>query len=640
MMFITLVPSCQKQEKAASTEEGASLVMHIGLPSISLDTKANAIFTKEEQNIVTDPFGMDMTDWKDYEKLIDARVMYRLTMFLVDKESGALVGYRDLYKDSEDMKDANAEEGANGWSGDMREDGMYATNATVTFNYDHPLHKKSDGTSLEQLSRGPFRMIIVANWSPAKAQDFAYFNGDYQGLKNGDGNSFETYVESVISELNENISDGTSKRFGEYNDYNSLMDWLLCSDENFLCPITPQPLVLVQDIDLLPGKNTISGQLKRTWARVRVSVENLSNLPLTVHDISFGANTTRNTAYMFFDPNNEDKRFDYPTDVTYGSPNVYASNSGSPDALLSFTEDTEIKGLSSGSGNRKVLFDGYILESNGQGKDFTYNLNLEYKDVPPVTTMDLINDPVEQDLSRISEDMSYVIQNCYNQSRFLEYNSKNLQTFSGELSYLLKTSIQPEYRFKFEKCLGESGNQEFDETENGNVFPVYYIKADSGTDESYLGQPLEAKSTSDNIKLVSRDNAEKFTVRNDGIEVADGHGKFLSFWAHEAKSNGKRNYINVYGGDNQAIVAGWTGNDEGSQFRLYPVVKTEHKPAFNKDITLTAIDPETAHSRPLQFIRRNDFINILVTVSYNKRSGNIHFSVNEWNTGGGDIEFN
>ena len=641
MMIIVLVaPSCQKQESAAhGREEGASLVLHVGLPSISLGTKAAAIYDKDMGKIVSDPFGTDLTDWKDYEKLIDARVMYRLTMFLVDKENGVLVGLRDLYKDSPDMKEAGADEGANGWSGDVRADGLYGTGATVTFNYDHPLHKKDDDTSLEQLSRGPFRMIIVANWAPAKAEDFDYSFGDYEGLKDG-GKSFEEYVNSIMSQFQENISTGTLKKFNEYDDYKNMMDWALRSDDtNFLCPIAPQPLVLVQDIELLPGKNSVSGQLKRTWARVRISVENLSNKELTVHGIGFGDNTTRNKAYMFFDPDNEDKWCLYPEDAIYGSPDVLSSTSEQKDALISFSEDTTIETLSSTSGNRKVLFDGYILESNGKGNPFTYNLNLEYEGIEPVYTMDIVNDPIEHDLSRINEDTAYLIQNCYNQSRFLEYKTSwmNLQTFQGELSYLLNTSIQPEYRFKFERCKDADGNPEV-ETVDEKYFPVYYIKTDSET-EYYLGQPLGAGSSSDNIKLVSLENAEKFTVRNDGVDMKNSEA-FLSFWAREAKTNGKRNYINVYGGNKQATVAGWYDSDDGSQFRLYPVVRTEHKPAFNKNVTLSTVDPETAHFTPLQVIRRNDFINILVTVSYSEKSGDIHFTVDEWNTGGGDIEFN
>ena len=640
MMFIALAASCQKQESTAhGKEEGASLVLHVDLPSISLGTKASAVYTDEESKIVSDPFGTDLTGWKEYEKLIDARVMYRLTMFLVDKEDGVLVGYRDLYQGSLDMKSVTDDEGVNGWSGDVRDDSLYATRATVTFNYDHPLHRKEDGTSLEQLSRGPFRMLLVANWAPAKADDFKYPFGDYEGLKNGD-ESFEKYVESIINEFKANIADDNSKKFNEYTDYKNIMDWALRSNADFLCPIAPQPLVLVQDIKLLPGRNSVSGQLKRTWARVRVSVENLSDKELTVRGIGFGDNTTRNTAYMFFDPDNEDKRFLYPEEAEYGSPNVLPSNSESRDALISFPEKgTRIGGLSSDSGNRKILFDGYILESNGKGNPFTYNLNLEYEGIEPVYTMDIVNDPIEHDLSRISEDMSYIIQNCYNQSRFLEYktSSMNLQTFQGELSYLLNTSIQPEYRFKFERSKGDDNELEV-ETVDGKTFPVYYIKTDSET-EYYLGQPVDANSSVDNIKLVSLADAEKFTVRNDGVDMKNSEA-FLSFWARDAKTNGKRNYINVYGGNKQATVAGWYDSDDGSQFRLYPVARTEHKPAFNKDVTISTIDPETAHSTPLQVIRRNDFINILVTVSYSEQSGDIHFSVNEWNTGGGDIEFN
>jgi hypothetical protein len=65
----------------------------------------------------------------------------------------------------------------------------------------------------------------------------------------------------------------------------------------------------------------------------------------------------------------------------------------------------------------------------------------------------------------------------------------------------------------------------------------------------------------------------------------------------------------------------------------------------NSDVTqeatipITTIDKETGESVPMQKLSRNDFVNILVNVSYNDKSGEIEFEVSDWNEVEGDITF-
>ena len=109
------------------------------------------------------------------------------------------------------------------------------------------------------------------------------------------------------------------------------------------------------------------------------------------------------------------------------------------------------------------------------------------------------------------------------------------------------------------------------------------------------------------------------------------------------KSSSSDNYINV-NGDNQDQVMGWTAADGGSQYQFYKVLQNgidKVTPVtYNNKITLTRVDPISAVVTPVNTINRNDFINIVVTVSYNKDAGELEFKVSDWNSKTGEIIFN
>ena len=62
--------------------------------------------------------------------------------------------------------------------------------------------------------------------------------------------------------------------------------------------------------------------------------------------------------------------------------------------------------------------------------------------------------------------------------------------------------------------------------------------------------------------------------------------------------------------------------------------------SYDTPIILSTIDPVTQQSSSTKAIKRNDYINVLVTVSYNPVAGQFDFWVQDWNTGGGNVEFN
>ena len=81
--------------------------------------------------------------------------------------------------------------------------------------------------------------------------------------------------------------------------------------------------------------------------------------------------------------------------------------------------------------------------------------------------------------------------------------------------------------------------------------------------------------------------------------------------------------------------------DANSQFELYPVEFMDGTPCLRKEVVLQTIDNEPSAVSDDTEIRRNDFVRILVEVSYNPAKGDFEFEVQPWETGkGGDITFN
>ena len=100
-------------------------------------------------------------------------------------------------------------------------------------------------------------------------------------------------------------------------------------------------------------------------------------------------------------------------------------------------------------------------------------------------------------------------------------------------------------------------------------------------------------------------------------------------------STGDRMYIYV----NNSKVTGRSSNYNNQNFlQLYkvsvPGVTTE------VNIPLETIDDATGQPVIAEDIKRNDFVNAIVTVSYNKNMGHFKFEVSNWEFGGGDVEFN
>ena len=117
---------------------------------------------------------------------------------------------------------------------------------------------------------------------------------------------------------------------------------------------TPYPLTLTQQITLTPGFNQVSGELVRTYSRIRINVRNQSSYTLSILKLEFAQKFTRGSTGLFAGGESADKR-----------PVV-----NSDDAVTTFANNTQIPGA-----NEITIFDGYLLESTGG--DYNYTLGVK-----------------------------------------------------------------------------------------------------------------------------------------------------------------------------------------------------------------------------------------------------------------------
>ena len=98
-------------------------------------------------------------------------------------------------------------------------------------------------------------------------------------------------------------------------------------------------------------------------------------------------------------------------------------------------------------------------------------------------------------------------------------------------------------------------------------------------------------------------------------------------------------YLSVNGNAAQGHNSYWYM--ERRNFNLYKVVKNSVASSITHEetIPIRIIDKATGEASPLTAIRRNDFIEILVNVSYNEKTGDVQFEVTNWDEVNGEVTF-
>ena len=387
---------------------------------------------------------------------------------------------------------------------------------------------------------------------------------------------------------------GTLNSFTNTDDYNALMNKQVHATTN-TDNISPkniiQPLSLMKEIELHAGHNEIEGELVRSFARLRIEVKNNSgSMPLKINSLTFSDNFSQKQAYVFDD--GTDRKYSFDT----GAP-----ISTSIHALQPFTTDNGQSYKTIEAQTSGVVFDSYLLESKvAKGEKYTYTLDLAYG----ATANGFI---VGTELDRINEinkvaSRYFLIKNLRS-GKFMYCNNENKVYQGGNLSYL-------------ESQLLQGGATNYLWTLESGGDNKYYIKTVSTG--YYIGNPNSSNSA---VGAVQKKNVS-FTFSDYGY----GNGVMMKY---------NSNYLND---NNSNFICGWyDSGDIGSTFSFYVI---DSAIEYDTPITLTTIDPITQQPSSATAIKRNDFINVLITVSYNPVAGTFEFHVEDWNTGGGQVDFN
>ena len=649
---------CSKVVDApGESEEAVDLILSLDLPKTDIQlSKSLFEHNSSESNIVNDPY--NPAAWSTWEQVVDGRFMYRLTVFVIDLSNYHLVGYRDIfnYGDSDGNGSVDAEElgdwsntdrsvgpSKNGWY-DMSNDVMLpdadkADAAKISFIYNYPLHHKSTdaASSLEQLKRGRYRFVSIANWAPERNNDVSpaikgiEFDGHPAGISKFTGLGSNTagvtpvadIVKSIKSEFMESVEAGVSKAFTDYAKHNALRYFILNADKtNFSCYPMPMPLVMVQDLYLAPGLNSKILTLNRCYARVRMTVVNNSERELKINGLTFSDNFTKTKTFLFNDPKEDADEAANPsfikrvydldkieawdkatgkTAVRRGAPVATNSN-----LLCSFpASGCTVEGLA--GNNSAVVFDGYVLENRYDDSKLQYTLRLEYEGVGGASYTLL-----PSTTASAPGNGYYLISTSNNASG-------HYLMWKNDLAGTLAETVMEHYGDN-PASLGENIPESLVWELSGSN--TNYTIGTTGGTKYYMADPSKESVTLGTSTNNSNINTFTFSPNESGYLI---------------QSNGSNS---LYLRNKKGTLLG-DSDDDATTFYLFPVTREEGSRVYSAPADLTRIDPETAVVSDVHTIARNDFINIVVTVSYNENSGKFMFEVKDWNGPvNGEIEYN
>lgn len=376
------------------------------------------------------------------------------------------------------------------------------------------------------------------------------------------------------------------------NSYNDLMSNMISASSDFVSPKDViQPLSLMKEFEIHTGSNFVEGELVRSIARLRIEVKNNSGvLPLKIKDLTFSNNFAQRSAYVFDD--GSDRKYFAPTGAIVAT---------SGDALQPFVRDAGKDYKTINSQASAVVYDGYLLESKAAGDDgFTYTLNMSYENAE--WTMDVFKRESSVAIKKARDMRNFT------EDYFLIYNPTTKKYLSVEGNSVVLASIG-----------------DFDAIAARNIWQISY----NGNYHYFknVESELNLKATSNTITL--SDSRDRFTLsdKSNNILIKD------------YETSGRYLYI-----DGETVKGGYSDGYENMGFHFYKITKTTI--SFSEDIDreivipLTSIDPISQQSSKVTAIKRNDFINALVTVSYNPYSGEFDFLVEDWELGGGQVDFN
>ena len=561
--------------------------------------------TDAETEAVREPASLVLTT--DFRALItpegtrandaDDNTIRHAALFLIDYMDNRLVAYRII--DPGTTTPYNDIDEQNGFVDETT--GLVDPSLTsgksvrVTFNYNDPKHGAA-----EKLTRGSYMLLAVANFS--ESDQF----GD---------SGIATQIRNLVDRFRESPDTGITE-FRETCE--SFYNLKLKIPEKTVFPyIRPGdvsiPLSSTHILNLISGQNHATAELKHTSARVRVELRNYSDLPLTINNLAFSSNFTQSTSYLFSRADGENYAIENDH-YGKGAPVVTDDN-----AITAFTPGR----ILTKEDGTTTLFDGLIYESRDLTNNYTYAIDVSYKgegdlhnytlkgNGQAVTTPDDVAAQGPYFLIRRSSAFSYL---------YVENDKVYASTGSYTPQEILDRCQQNNYYYNYVWELVPSGSS----YRLRNVQTGDYIERIRSNNREYEYNRLGTTTETD---------SDTFT-----LETNNGFLLFRSDYYRNHFWYGGTSYINTRGTDN-TLVVGWNGNGEWSQFALYPLDAHRSLNAYN-EVVLRTIDKASGVVSDVHEIERNDYIRILVEVSYNPDKGDFDFNVNDWETGGDEITFN
>lgn len=378
-------------------------------------------------------------------------------------------------------------------------------------------------------------------------------------------------------------------------DYNITGTHNVTASSSNLCQgETTYPLSMKREIQLSPGSNIISGELVRTYARLRINVRNQSAVKdMMITNLSFPTRFTQSSANLFTEGG------------TASVSPVVTSN----DAITPFQPNMVIPKIDeSGKVTETTIFDTYLLESTGG--DYQYTLGLKYEG--ETTEGYTVSDNPVGNTNNIEDGAMYVIYNT-NSGRYLYANGTS--SVSSSTSYLTAGELNHNYVWRFKRT-------------SGNMYTIESM----GSSGYYMGS---SGLTQNSVPLTETPSSnDYFTASTSGNNL-----RFMST-AYNYQSWGYR-YLAV--SKSYGTVYGHTGNSNQNyrNFVLYKVQNVTNTSALthSETIPLRILDNETGQTSAMTSLRRNDFVQVLVNVSYNEKTGDLNFEVADWDTVEGEVTF-
>lgn len=650
MLFSVVIIGCTRDigdDAPDNRAERRPASLTITLNASSID----AVIKPETRNIIN-PDGSG--EWTEEMLLADGRTIRRLTVLLIDSISGEMVAYRHIIYNGIDAdvqpihmpilcRDDDTE-GGNGFinaAGEVDLTLKHSDKVRLTFNYDHPLHG-----DIERLKHGKYVIMAAANYGSLPVKDGQTSVVEHPSVK--DKNGFVQQLHAVIhrfygddnlqmsdTEMNneEFLRTGAVgiKDFGTSlaGFYNYVLHVATDEDETgkvyqpfIRKKLDELPLFTVGYIDLQPGDNFLTDPiyLYRTYSRVRIEVKNYSTEPLSIHDLEFSENFSKDRTYFCRMPGATDifEGLDYTPGapvVSYGESIIafpYYNTSTTDGTTLSkdndkyyIVADTDPSRNEIGTGQPSIkqgqtaaIFDAYISASRDDASEkYRYWIDLGYEGVKDYPSYSFGTTPVTKItpgtyMMKIADKDQWLYET---KDAYFQFANFDINGASSKLS---------------------------DENERER-----YMWQLTGSDSSYK---LQNVSTKDYIYF----DTNTYNIVSSGTNGTDfsvsGTNTFTFSW-----------YGYLYMGYSEKDATLAISYSSDVKFELYPIAYSVGEARKRVPVVLQTIDNETHAVSDVKEIRRNDFINILVEVSYNPDRGDFQFEVQPWTTGkGGDITFN